>query len=308
MYDAVIVGGGTAGLSAALVLGRSRRRTLVLSSGPPRNAPADAAHGMFTRDGTPPLELLRIGREQLLPYQTVEVRDIEVVVARQLAVDEGFAIGLADGSTVLTRSVVLATGAADVLPDIPGFRERWGQGVYHCPYCHGWEVRDEPLGVYARGASAMHLAPLLRNWSRDLVLLTDGLDVLTDDERATLEQLGIDRRDDQIDRLEGGDDGFHRVVFTSGDALTLRGIFAHVSQQPRTALAEQLSCELASDGPIPGRLAVDDRGQTTVPNVYAVGDVAVLLQQVVTAAASGAMVGAMVNHALVQREVLVIAR
>ncbi|HYI14449.1 MAG TPA: NAD(P)/FAD-dependent oxidoreductase, partial [Thermomicrobiales bacterium] len=189
MFDTVIVGGGTAGLSAALVLGRARRRVLLVSDGPPRNAPADGAHGFFTRDGTPPYELLRIGREQLEPYATVELREIAATGMDRN--NDEFTVTLATGEQVTTRTIVLATGVEDELPAIPGFAELWGRGIYHCPYCHGWEVRDQPLGVYASGEILMHLAPLIRNWSPDVTILTDGPDGLSESQLATLQRLGI---------------------------------------------------------------------------------------------------------------------
>ena len=301
MYDTIIVGGGTAGLSAALVLGRARRRVLLVSDGPPRNAPAESAHGFFTCDGTPPLELLRIGREQLTPYDTVERRTTTATGAS--SVEHGFAITLADGDRVFTRTLVLATGVEDELLNIPGFAELWGRGVYHCPYCHGWEVRDQPLGVYASGEMAMHLAPLIRNWSPAVTLLSNGPDGLDDSQHATLARLEIGVCERPIARLKIGSGALEGVVFDDGSELPLRGIFARTTQVPHNALAKQLGCDLVADGPLAGLIQVDQRGQTTVPGIYAAGDVTTPLQQVVTAAASGATVAAMINHALVEEVV-----
>jgi len=172
LYDAVVVGAGTAGLSAGLLLGRSRRRILILDGGEPRNAPAAGVHGFFTRDGTSPGELLEIGRAQLEPYPGVERRAERA--AGVSGSDGAFEVALEGGETVSTRKLVLATGVSDELPDRPGFKELWGRGVYHCPYCHGWEVRDRPLAVIVGGDEVAERAVLIRNWSRDLVALTDG--------------------------------------------------------------------------------------------------------------------------------------
>jgi thioredoxin reductase len=290
------------------MLGRARRRVLLLDAGEPRNAPAAAAHGVFTRDGTPPLELLRIAREQLRPYATVELRAGAAVAAS--AADGGFEVELTDGERARGRKLLLATGVRDELPEIPGFAELWGGSVFTCPYCHGWEVRDEPLAVYANGAVAMHLAPLLRNWSRDLVLLTDGPAELSGEERAKLGALGIPVREERVARLVGaapdaaGADGrrLECVVFADGEELPRRGILMRPGQRPRTELAVGLGCALVEDGMMAGLIVVDATQQTTVPGVYAAGDL-VGMPQLNVAAASGSMAGAMVNAALVAEEV-----
>jgi thioredoxin reductase len=299
VYEVIIVGGGTAGLSAALVLGRARRRVLLLDTGQPRNAPAQAAHGFFSRDGTPPLELLEIGRRQLCPYDSVEIRAIEATGARHR--DDGFAVDLVDGTLVRTRMLILATGVRDELPDLPGFNALWGRGIYHCPYCHGWEVRDQPLAVRANGELAIHLAPLIRQWSRDLVLLTDGPISIPEADLASIRSLDIQIREDPIARLEG-DAGLVRIAFTTGEPLARRALFYPPTQHPRTDLARQLGCDLIEEGPIPGLIRVDGFQQTTVPGVYAAGDVATMMQQLATAAASGATAAAGLNLALVRAE------
>jgi thioredoxin reductase len=176
-------------LSAALVLGRSRRRTLVLDAGEARNAPSSGVHGFFSRDGIPPETLLQIAREQLGTYPGVEMRSARAAGARGR--DGDFEVILDDGSVVRTRKLLLATGVVDELPEKPGFEELWGRGVYHCPYCHGWEVRDRPLAVLNSSEGAAEHAALIRNWSRDLVLLTDGPAGLSAEGRRTLLALDV---------------------------------------------------------------------------------------------------------------------
>ncbi len=204
-YDVVVVGGGSAGLSAALVLGRSRRRTLVLDAGEPRNAPSSGVHGFFTRDGILLKELLDIGREQLEPYPSVEVRSARVTGASGENGD--FEVVLDGGTVTRARKLLLATGVVDELPDKPGFEELWGRSVYHCPYCHGWEVRDRPLAVLSSDERAAERAAFIRNWSRDLVLLTDGPANLNEEGRRTLRALGIPVREEKISHLEGDPGG-----------------------------------------------------------------------------------------------------
>src|SRR3954469_9852038 len=203
MYDVVIVGAGPAGLSAALMLGRCRRRVLVCDTGRPRNAASHAMHGFLSRDGISPREFLQVAREQLRQYDTVELRDVEVTEAR--CQDSPFHGTLAGGERHRSRKLLIATGVVDNLPDIPGFRELFGVSVFHCPYCDGWELRDQPLAIYGRGSRGLGLSLELTAWSRDLVLCTDGPSEIDEEGRARLERNRIRIRDERITRLEGRD-------------------------------------------------------------------------------------------------------
>lgn len=293
MYDVIVVGGGTAGLSAALVLGRARRRTLVLDGGSPRNAPSPAAHGVFTRDGTPPGELLAIARAQLEPYVDVEVR----VVAATSAGREGgsFLVGLADGGAARGRRLLLAVGVRDVLPPIEGLAALWGRGVLHCPYCHGWEVRDRPLAVLAQGGLAMELVPLLLQWSRDLVLCTNGPSGLCAADADALARHGVPVIETPITRLEGKD-GLERIVFADGRVEARRGLFLKPPQAVASDLPRALGCAMTEAG----HIAVQADHQTSVAGVYAAGDAASPFQQVVLAAAAGALAAIRLNRDLTQ--------
>jgi len=302
-YDVVVVGAGSAGLSAALVLGRSRRRTLVLDGGEPRNAPASGAHGFFTRDGVPPLELLRIGREQLQPYRSVEVRWARATGAA--GEDSAFEVTLDDGSVVGARKLVLASGVVDELPETPGFRELWGRGVYHCPYCHGWEVRDRPLAVYARGEEAIERATLIRNWSRDLVVLSDGPSELDAAGLERLSALGVPVKEARISRLAGAEDGKDgpvRVLFEDGAEISCAGIFYMPTMRQRSGLAESLGCEFVEAGPVSVVGSDPLTRETTVPGVYVAGDAGNPIHQVILAASTGASAGAFVNNALTRAD------
>lgn len=302
-YDAVIVGAGSAGLSAALVLGRSRRRVLVLDGGESRNAPSAGVHAFFTRDGTSPGELMEIGRDQLRPYDGVEYRAVR---ATEVSGSDGaFEVGLEDGEDVLARKLVLATGVVDGLPETPGFRELWGRGVYHCPYCHGWEVLDRPLAVYAGGgdpAGPIGRAVLIRNWSRDLVVLTNGPSDLDAAGRETLDALGVPLNEKPIARLDGredGSEGLSRIVFEDGSTLAREGLFYGPPQRQRSGFAESLGCEVVAMGPDAEFIEADRMtGETSVPGVYAAGDAGPPPQSVANAAASGAGAGAFLNHVL----------
>lgn len=292
VYDAMIVGAGSAGLSAALILGRARRSTLVLGAGEPRNAPADAAHGFLTRDGTSPGELLLIGRQQLGPYG-VTVRDVEALSAR--AAPDGFRLELADGTIVQSRALILATGVKDFLPDVVGLQPRWGKSVHHCPYCHGWELRDAPIAVYGRGESAFHQAVILYQWSRDLVLLTDGESELTSSQQGQLAALGITTNSRRIAQLEGAGQTLERIAFVDGSSLPRVGMYVSPRQQQRSSLPAELGCALASDGVF---VQTDAVGATSVAGVYAAGDMMSAVQSVVLAAAGGARAAFALNASL----------
>ena len=294
-FDAVVVGGGPAGLSAALALGRARRRVLVAADGPPRNAPARAAHNVFTRDGTPPDELNRIGRAQLAPYP-VTLRD--AWAADAAPADGGFAVTFADGERVDARGLVLATGVRDVLPDVPGLADLWGTGVFHCPYCHGWEVAGRPLGVYARGEQALHLVRLLRGWTDDLVLFTDGPPGLAAEERARVERNGIAVREERVARVVGADGELEAVVLEGGEGVPRSGLLVSPEQVLRSDLPGRLGCALAPDG----RVEAGVGGRTAVPGVFVAGDAGPGMQSVVAAMASGTLAGAMLNHDLLEAE------
>ncbi len=301
-YDVVVVGGASAGLSAALVLGRSRRRTMVLDTDEPRNAPSSGVQSFFSRDGILPKELLRIGREQLTPYPSVELRSARATGAR--VEDGGFEVDLDDGSKVRARKLLLATGVTDELPEKPGFEEFWGRGVYHCPYCHGWEVRDRPLAVLAKAEHLARQTALVRNWSRDLVALTDGADGLDGETRSRLAALDVPVKEERISHLEGdAEAGLRRIVFEDGSGIEREGLFYAPPQRQRSDLAESLGCETEEMGLLSAVVKGDPMTrETSVPGVYVAGDAGTVLQGAIMAAASGASAAAFLNHSLISED------
>lgn len=299
-WDVAVIGGGAAGLSAALVLARSRRAVIVIDAGAPRNAPADGVHGFLTRDGISPAELLSIGRQEVECYGG-QIVNGTAQAARHT--DAGFEVTLSDGATLVARRLVVTTGLIDELPDIPGVRERWGKNVLHCPYCHGWEVRDRPIGVLASGPQAVHQALLFRQLTDDVIFFSHTGPALTAEQA---EQLAA--RDIRIvpgvveslviadDRLAGVrlDDGtvVERQAMVVGPRFVARsGVLAGLGLQP--VLHPRGFGEHIPAGP---------SGQTAVPGFWVAGNVTDLSAQVVTAAAGGAVVAAAVNADLVAED------
>jgi thioredoxin reductase len=297
MYDVIIVGAGPAGLSAALMLGRSRRRVLLCDTGRPRNAASRAMHGFLSRDGIPPADFLRTAREQMRQYESVEFRDVEVVHAE---CREGrFHVTLADGVRLAARKLLIATGVVDNLPSIPGFKELYGRSVFHCPYCDGWEVRDQPLAVYGRGARGLGLSLELTGWSRDVVLCTDGPSELEAADIARLTRNGIALRDERVIRLEGSD-GLEQVVFERGDPLARRALFFTTGQTQQSELASTLGCEINEKGTV----RTGKYEATHLPGLFVAGDASRAVQWVVVAAAEGAEAAFAINTDLLKEDLL----
>jgi len=241
-FDAIIIGGGTAGLSAALTLGRSRKRTLVCGSDAPRNAPSHEVHNFFTRDDTSPAELLRIGQEQLASYKSVQFQPETVVQACKR--DNSFEVTLESGTQLEARRLLLATGVIDELPAIKGLQELWGVSALHCPNCHGWEVQDEPIALYGKGRVDFDLCVLIKGWSNDLVLCTDGTADLTEEQRRLLVKHNIPVREEKIARFEGKDGQIETIVFADDQVLARTAMYLRAPQRQRSKLPELLGCDI----------------------------------------------------------------
>lgn len=294
-FDVVIVGGGPAGLSAALVLGRACRHVLVCDSGPGRNAPAAGVHGFFSRDGTPPSELRRIGREQLKPY-AVEMRDASATDARK--VEGGFEVTLDGADRVACRKLILATGLTDVLPEIPGLKEFWGTGVILCPYCHGWEFRGRPWSFMAPPEHVVESATLLLGWTKELTLLTDGPAALSPEDRAWLGKRSIEVVEGRIERLEGADGKLAAVRLKGGETRDCSVLKIQGTSRQRSNLPEKLGCELVKEGPTAGMIKADPTGATGVEGLYVIGDASAGAPNVALAVADGSMAAGTANRAM----------
>jgi thioredoxin reductase len=297
-WDCIVVGGGAAGLSAALVLGRARRSTLLIDAGEPSNRHAHGIGGLLGHDGHPPAELYATGREELATYPSVEVRTGEVV--RGERVDGGFVLALAGEAEERARRVLLATGMEYRPPELPGVAELWGRAVFHCPFCHGWEVRDRPLAVLDSGDSGVHRALLLRNWSEDVVLLTDGAADIDAADRDRLVGVGIAVEERPVERLVGHDGELDAVVFADGDRLERSGLLVPAPLHQRSDLAEQLGAGAGEGGPVVvDPVGVDAKYATSAPGVFAAGDLSVQMPQIAGAIAAGSLAAATVVQSLV---------
>jgi thioredoxin reductase len=295
--DVAIVGGGPAGLSAALVLGRCRRRVVLFDSGEYRNAAARIMHGFLSRDGFAPGELRRIALGELARYPTVEVRKAHVADVR--AIERGFEL-VTDGGTLRCRKLLLATGLVDELPDVAGAEALYGHLVHHCPYCEGWEVRDRPLAAYGTGDdSGGGLALELTLWSRDIVLVTNGPSALSDDYRRRLAAHSIPVRTERIARFEGEGDVL-RIVFESGEPLVRRALFFNTTSRQRSDLAVRLGCEVGEKG----GFETEKFQSTCVPGLYVAGDASREVLQVIVAAGEGSEAAVGINKALLDEDLL----
>ena len=290
MYDVIIVGGGIAGSSAALILGRCRRRVLVVDSGRPRNGASRALHGFLTRDGTDPWEMRRIGREELQAYPDVHFREGEVAAADCL---EGrFEIVLRSQERFASRILLLATGLVDKLPAIEGIEAFYGRSVFHCPYCDGWENRDRPLAVLGAGREGVEFALELLVWSRDLVLCTQG-EALPETERQQLSRFGIAHRQERVLRLEGADGRLERLIFAGGPPLERQALFFLGEQQQSSTLLARLGCDMKDGLGVTGNLQ-----QTNIPGLFVAGDAARSVKLAIVAASEGAQAAFAINSAL----------
>jgi thioredoxin reductase len=313
MYDVIVVGGGAAGLSGALALGRARRSVLVIDQGDPRNAPAEGVHNYLSRDGVAPHELYAIGREEITGYGG-EVIDGTVVSATALPTTDtpaevqvpGFVVELAGGWSFEARRLLVAAGVTDQLPEVPGLAERFGRDVLHCPYCHGWEVRDQAIGVLQTGPMAIHQALLFRQWSDDITLFLHEGPEPTDDEWEELAARGISVVQGEVEAVETEGDRLTGVRLKGGKVIARQALVVQTYLQARAEFLETLGLK-AVDREARGvrfgtAIESDPTGATNVPGVWVAGNVTDPMSQVISSAAAGLTAAVTINADLIAEE------
>ncbi|MBL1117650.1 NAD(P)/FAD-dependent oxidoreductase [Streptomyces sp. 110] len=299
-YDVVVIGGGAAGLSGALMLARARRSVVVIDAGDPRNAPASGVHGLLARDGTPPAELVERGRAEVRDYGGQLVSGEVGAVTRE---DTGFQVTLTDGRTVRALRLLLATGLVDELPDVPGLRSRWGRDVVHCPYCHGWEIRDQAIGVLGSGPLSVHQAMLFRQWSEDVTFFAHTLPMPTGEEAEQLAARGIRVVNGEVASVEIAEDRLVGVRLRDGNVIKREALAVASRMVARTGFLAALGLRPVEHPSGAGEhIPSDATGRTDVPGVWVAGNVTDLSAQVGAAAAAGATAAAHINADLIAEE------
>jgi thioredoxin reductase len=297
--DVIIVGAGPAGLSAALVLGRACRKVLVFDQDLGRNRFSKKLHGFITREGTSPLDFRRMAREELKQFDHVKHEVVQITEAVRHE-GGGFVITTVDGRSFVSRRLLLATGVVDNVPDIPGLMDLYGQSVFHCPYCDGYELRGKPLAVYGKGKRGYGLSLEMTGWSRDILLCSDGPSGLNAEERAKLAANGTIVNETAVARLEGSDGVLERVVFADGSSVPRRALFFTQGQTQCSDLAKTLGCEFNEKGTVStGKYEV-----TNISGLYVAGDASRDVQWVVVAAAEGAEAAYSINQEFIKEELV----
>lgn len=297
--DVVIIGGGAAGLSAALVLGRARRNVVVIDEEMPRNRVTHESHGFLTRDGISPQDFRQISKEQILKYTSVS---FESDIVHSVSGSDGeFDVTTESGHIVRTRKVLFATGMKDLLPDIKGLAEVYGTSAFVCPFCDGWELRDKPICVIGTSPMALNLVKVISGWTKRITLLTNGSQFLTSEQLSDLERHHVVTNQDAIKEIESTEGVVQRITLTTGAAVDCEGIFFVTTLVQAISIPDALGCKLSDDGPFP-TIVTDQLGRTTVAGIYSAGDASTYLHQLIQAASSGAMTGMAIQHDLLDTE------
>lgn len=295
-FDAIIIGGSYAGLSSAMALGRALRNVLIIDSGLPCNRQTPHSHNFITQDGAKPNDITEKAKAQVLKYDTVKF--LKDVAVNGKKTSNGFSITTETGGSFETKKLIFATGVRDVMPDIKGFSECWGITVIHCPYCHGYEVKHEKTGILANGNVALHYAQLIRNWTKDLTIFTNGKSSLTQEQTEKISKHNIPIIEKEIAEIIHQNGRIQRIIFKDNSTFDLKAIYSRPDFDQQCHIPEMLGCKLTEQG----LLEVDMFQKTTVTNVFACGDNASPMRSVANAVATGSLVGAIINNTMTEEE------
>lgn len=295
-FDVIIIGGSYSGLSAGMALGRSLRNVLIIDSGKPCNRQTPHSHNFLTQDGKTPKEISMIAREQVEKYDTVQFHDGVVVKIAKL--NDSFEVETEKGETFTTKKLIIATGIQDIQPNIPGFAECWGISVLHCPYCHGYEVKNETTGIFANGDIAFEFSKMILNWTKDLTLFTNGKSSLSEEQTQKLKEKNIRINENEIKEIIHENGQIQKIIFNNGQEFSLKALYAKIPFQQNINVSKDLDCEMTEQGFI----KVDPFQKTNIYGVYACGDNVTMMRSVSNAVAQGNFAGAMVNKELVEEE------
>ena len=295
-FDVIIIGGSYSGLSAAMALGRALRKVLIIDNGKPCNRTAPHSHNFLTQDGQAPAQIAAKAKAQLTKYVTVQFHDGLAIKAQKT--NKGFTIQTEEGQAFSTKKLLFATGVKDIMPPIKGFAECWGISVIHCPYCHGYEVRNESTGIIANGEAAFHYGWLISNWTKDLTIFTNGKSTLTDEQNKKLKANRITVIQTEITELKHLNGQLEQVVLKNGKSIALRAIYSSPEFEQHSKLPQELGCEITEAG----HINITPFQQTTVEGVYAAGDNSTMMRSVSAAVASGTTAGAVINNELTLAE------
>ncbi len=295
-FAVIIIGGSYSGLAAGMALGRALKNVLIIDSGKPCNIQTPYSHNFLTQDGKPPAEIANLGKQQVQKYNTVVF--LNALATSGKKTKDGFEIHLSTGESFQAAMLIFATGIKDILPDIDGFSACWGISVLHCPYCHGYEVRNEKTGILGNGETGYELARLISNWTNDLTLFTNGVSTLTTQQTEQLEKHNIKIVEKEIGRLEHTDGYLQKIVFKDGTSSSLKTIYARPAFEQHSHIPETLGCELSDEGYIKHNSFLE----TTVPGVFVCGDNSTAMRTVASAIAIGTTAGISVSKKMIVEE------
>ena len=291
-FDVIIIGGSYSGLSAAMALGRALRNVLIIDSGKSCNRFTPHSHNFLTQDGKPPQQISAEAKDQVLKYNTVQF--YEGLAISAVKTENGFLVKTENDEQFSAKKLLITTGVKDIKPDIPGFAECWGKSIIHCPYCHGYEVRNQPTVILANGDAAFHYAWLISNWTKDLTLITNGKSSLTDDQNSQLQANNISIIETEVKEIQHENGQVQNVIFKDDSSRKVDAIYSGLPFEQHSDIPKQLGCEFSENG----HIVVDSFQQTTVEGVYAAGDNSTPMRAVSVAVSKGTIAGAAINNEL----------